>query len=70
MGMRLGWNGNEATMIYEWDYSGLGMRNKRLLLMLNDLLISALLRKHLIFHWMQIFWMFTKEHTVLCSYLI
>ena len=70
MGMRLGWNENEATMTFEWDYSGLGMRNKRLLLMLNDLLISALLRKHLIFHWMQIFWMSTKEHTVLCSYLI
>ena len=80
MGMRLPFcerPGYEATMIYEWDYSGLGTRTVfgtkgycYIKLMLNDSLISALLRKRLIFHWMQIFWMSTKERTVSCSCLI
>ena len=75
MGMRLGCHGNEATMIYEWDYSGLGTRTvfgtkDYCELMLNGSLISALLRKRLIFHWMQIFWMSTKERMVSCSCLI
>ena len=62
MGMRLSWSVNEAIMAWE---EGLCVWNKKL--MVND---SILLRKRLTFHWMQIFWMSTKERTVLCSCLI